>query len=314
MKEKKEKTKEAPAPAKSALAKERIVKVWELKFPRINWLYMIKTIFVAILFLGATVFFAHVCARVQNEYLALLMNPQGNLELWILIPSAIAALSVAAGILVTLVRPSGIIFDCFVLSAALLVELLGVNVNSLIIAVIYLVIAVSYSQSVIAQFGNQIRFTMHPLVDGNKLFLLSLVLIVSVSFALGYQYDSVNRGFVIPPEIKTAANEAILKQADDAIGKMDQNPGGEVQQAILDKAKESVDKMWTGFESQIKSIQFPLMPVMMGSLLMTTLQIIMILLGWIPLIFTTIILSLLKVTRFSKILTETREVETLMLE
>ncbi len=312
MKEKKEKTKqmhEMPANEKHSRAKESAPKHISL-----NWFYVIKTVTIALLFLGATIFFAYVCDRIQNEYLALLMDPQANLALAIMILAAILALCAATGILVALVRPVWLGLICFLTSALLLVEIMGISVSSLIITAVYLLFATTYSQSVTAKLGNQIKFTLHPLADGQRLSLLVLVLIVSAAFGLGYYNDSVNRNFIIPPEIKTEVSKSIIRQAADGIDKMETKPSEEEIKIAMAKANENVDKMWKSLEDQIMVAKFPLMPVMMGSLLMTVLQILMIFISWVPLVLMQIIFSLLKVTRFSKILTETREVETLTLE
>ncbi|MBI4975403.1 hypothetical protein HZC20_01880 [Candidatus Peregrinibacteria bacterium] len=180
----------------------------------------------------------------------------------------------------------------------------------MILVIIYFVFALLYSLSVKNKLENQIKFSIHPIADAQKILLIILAVMASSSVAFGYLNDAATRSFVIPPEVKTSVNKFIESKMD--AGSEQVKIPEKDKKALAEKSKGEIEKMWTNLETRLKDGKNTI-AIFLASAFFTILQLILIVFSFIPLLILRILFPLLKLIHVTRIVTETKEVEQLVL-
>ena len=266
----------------------------------------VKTIFFAVLLIGAGYYFGTICMQIDQIY-ELILAPSKELLiqiLWLLL--SLSLVLVCAGLVAALIRPIWVGFIAFALSG--LAMLFGWHISPItgILSFVYVLVGVIYIRSVDGQLNQQIKFTVRPISQSQGLLLTTLIFVACVSLYLGYAGHIEREGFSIPESYVEILMELMEKQivARVPIG------GGEV----VIQFKEEFQKMIDSFiEGTVKPYE-RYIPVAMALVLFMPLVTITGLLAWVPALFLKVLFALLTVLGVTKIVTETQEVQRLIID
>ncbi|MBI5956609.1 MAG: hypothetical protein HY871_06365, partial [Chloroflexi bacterium] len=207
-------------------------------------------IFVAILVV-ANALLGVVCGRAYRQYEALFFPGPELLNLAIWAFGTMALVAVAAGLLVALVRPFWVIIVSFVLSALAMILAWEMSIVSVALGLVYVVLAIVYARSIVGELNNRLNFSVHPIGEGQGVLLLALVLLVSISFALGYREDAMRRGFIVPPAYKQTVMAMIFPRLQALIeSRSELRP--EEKAVALEQARQGVEQFWAKIETMLQ--------------------------------------------------------------
>ncbi len=270
-----------------------------------------KTGILVIILLVAGALLGVVCSRVYQQYQAL-FSPGSellNLAIWVFGTTILVA--IAAGLFVALVRPFWMIIVGFVLSALAMILAWEVSIGSLALGLVYVLLATVYGRSVVHELSNRLDFSVRSIKEGQGILLLALILLISISFALGYREDAMRRGFIVPPAYKQTVMEMITPRLQASIeSRSELSP--EEKTAALDEVRHGVEEFWTRTERTLQPYaQF--VPVGLALILIWVLETLLSLVSWVPLLVLSVIFPLLKLLGVTRVVTETREIRRLTL-
>lgn len=224
---------------------------------------------------------------------------------------AIALVAITAGLAAILIRPFWLLILSFALSAGTIPLYLGTTTTLIAITAVYMLSMILYAFSVKKKLENQIKFSIHPLADAQKILLILLVVIVSAAFALGYMSDALRRNFIVPPEVKTKVNASAVSFIEKKL-ENEKMPIKE-KKAVIENATKKIQEVWTELDTRLKDNGKNIIAILLGITAFTTLQCIMMFTSWIPSMILACIFPLLKVTHIAQIVMETVEAERLVL-
>lgn len=252
-----------------------------------------------------------VCDRVYKQYEALFSPGPELLNLAIWVVGTIILVAIVAGLFVALVRPFWMIIVGFVLSALAMILAWEVSIGSLALGLVYVLLATVYGRSVVHELSNRLDFSMRPVKEGQGILLFALILLISISFALGYREDAMRRGFIVPPAYKQTVMQMITPLVQTSIESRDElRP--EEKAAALEEARHRVEEFWTRIERTLQPYaQF--VPVGLALILLGVLKTLLGLVSWVPLLVLSVIFPLLKLLGVTRVVTETREIRRLTL-
>jgi MFS family permease len=268
-----------------------------------KWL---KVTFFVLLLVGAGYFFGTVCRQIGQAY-RLILFPSGellNLLLWFLL--ALGAVAVIAGLVAGLLRPLWVGIIAFALSG--LAMLLGwqMTLGSGILILVYLLAASLYTVSVARELDERIRFSVRPISEGQGMFLIALILAACGSLYLGCAAHIEREGFSIPEFYIEMFMKPMEKQIEA------QGPAGERQEALARFRKEFRRAVDEFFKRTVKPYE-QFIPLAVAASLFMPLVTISRLLAWVPTMFLSIVFHLLKALGVIKVVSETREGQTLVI-
>jgi hypothetical protein len=197
-------------------------------------------------------------------------------------------------------------FIAFALSG--LAVLFGWHITAItgILAFVYILAGVAYTRSVDGQLNQQIKFSVRPISQSQGILLTVLILVACGSLYLGYAEHIEREGFSIPESYVEILMELMEKQivARVPIG------GGEV----VVQFKEEFQKIIDGFiEGTVKPYE-RFIPLAMALGLFMPLVTITGLLTWVPALFLKVLFTLLTALGVVRTVTETREVQRLIID
>jgi len=267
----------------------------------------LKTALFAALLVGAGFFFGTICPQIGHAY-ELILAPSEELLtvlLWFLL--AVGAVTVSAGLVAALVRPVWVGFIAFALSG--LAMLLGwqvTMVSSLLVAV-YLLAACVHTVGVARELGERIRFSVHSISAKQGILLMSLVLVACGSLYMGYAAHIEQEGFSLPDIYIEAFMEQLEKQIEARVPVEEREKVvGEFREEFLRGVDEFVEETVKPYEG--------LIPLGMAAGLYMPLLTITRLLAWVPTVILSLFFRLLTVSRMTKVIYETQEVEKLVID
>jgi hypothetical protein len=266
----------------------------------------VKVIFFAVLLIGAGYYFGTICMQIDQVY-KLILAPSKELLvqiLWLLL--SLSLVLVCAGLVAALIRPVWVGFITFALSG--LAVLFGWHISAItgILAFLYVLAGIAYSRSVDGQLNQQIKFSVRPISQSQGILLTVLILVACGSLYLGYAEHIEREGFSIPESYVEILMELMEKQivAGVPIG------GGEV----VIQFREEFQKMIDGFIEGTVEPYERFIPLAMALGLFMPLVTITGLLTWVPALFLKVLFTLLTALGVAKTVTETREVQRLIID
>ena len=266
-----------------------------------KWL---KVTFFAALLVAAGYFFGTICWHVGRAY-ELILYPSGqllNLLLWFLL--ALGILAAIAGLVAALLRPVWIGIVAFALSG--LAMLLGwqMTLESGILILVYLLAASVYAVGVARELNQRIRFSVRSIGEGQGMLLMALILVACGSLYVSYAAHIEREGFSVPESYVEMLREQIEKQIEARV------PAEQREEMVAGFREEFQSATDGFFESTVKPYE-QFIPLAIAAGLFTSLVTITRLLAWVPTVLLSIVFPLLKVLRVTKVVSETREVQTL---
>jgi len=220
---------------------------------------------------------------------------------------AMAAVAVAAGPVAALVRPVWVGMIAFALSG--LTMLLGweVTVASGFLVLVYLLAASVYATGVARELDERIRFSLHAISQRQGILLMALVLVACGSLYIGSAADIEREGFSIPRPYLELFMEQMEKRIEAQV------PDGERQQAVT-KFREEFWRTVDGFSERTLKPYERFIPVLIAVGLFFSLVTITRLLAWVPTALLGVIFPLLRSLGVTKVVTDTMEVQRLVLD
>jgi hypothetical protein len=272
---------------------------------------IIKTaIFVFLLFI-ASIPFGAACGQIYHQYEALFFPKLELLILAIWVFGAMILVIVAAGLVAALVRPFWVIIAAFVLSAlAMILAMIltwKISIAPVVLGLVYAVLAIAYARSVVHELNNRLNFSVHAIGERQRTLLFALILPVSISFALGYREDALRRGFIVPPVCKQAVMEMMI------MPRLQAQIESRSELRPEEKAEQVIERFWANTETTLQPYaQF--IPAGLALMLIWTLQTLLSFISWVPPLVLSVIFPLLKLTRVTRVVVQTREVQRLTLD
>ncbi len=271
---------------------------------RNKWL---KFTFFTFLLIGAGYFFGTICSQISRAY-DLMLYPSWellNLLLWLLL--SLGGLMIAAGLIAALLRPLWIGIMAFILSGlAMLLGWRQMTVGNGILILVYLLVAFFYTVVVARELNERIRFSVRPISEGQNILLMVLILVICGSLYFGCVDYVEQEGFTPPQFYIKMFMEQMEKQIEARV------PAKERQEVITQFRKEFQHTVDEFFESTVKPYE-RFIPLAIAAALFMPLVTITRLLVLVPTVFMSIIFSLLKVLGMVKLISETREVQRLVI-
>ena len=269
-----------------------------------KWL---KITFFTLLHIGAGYFFGWVCRDIGVAYELILLPSSELLTLLLKLLVAVAALLVTAGLVAALLRPLWIGCLAFVLSG--LAILLGweISILAAVLTLIYVLAGVIYTIGVEREMRERVRFSIRSISTGQAVLSMSLILVACGSLYLGYKEYIDKEGFSLPePYI-----ELILDQMEKQIELPETEEEGDLDVSELrETLKQNMEDMI--YEKVMPYEAF--IPLGLSAGVLMSLITITSLLLWLPMLILRILFSLLNTSGVTTIVSETREVQQLVLE
>ncbi|MBM3180413.1 MAG: hypothetical protein FJZ86_08665 [Chloroflexi bacterium] len=252
-----------------------------------------------------------VCGRVYRQYEALFsLGPElFNLAIWVL--GTIALVAMAAGLVVALVRPFWVIIVAFVLSVVALILAFEISIVSLGLGLVYLLLAMVYARSVIGELNDRLNFSVRPIKEGQGGLVIALILLVSISFGLGYREDALRHGFIFPPAYTQIMKGIVFPRLQAQIeSQSEMRP--EEKAAALEKAEEEFEQSLLGMETMFQPYA-PFIWVVLAFMVSGILKILQGFVSWVPPLVLSGIFPLLELLGMTRVVTEMREIKRLIL-
>jgi len=269
-----------------------------------KWL---KFTFFTILLIGAGYFFGTICRQIGQAY-NLILSPSEELLyllLWLLL--SLGGLMVAAGLVAALLRPLWIGIIAFILSGlAMLLGWRQVTIGNGILILGYLLIAFFYTFVVARELNERIRFSVRSISEGQNILLMVLILVICGSLYFGCVSRIEQEGFSPPKFYIKMFMEQMEKQIEARV------PAKERQEVITQFRKEFQRTVDEFFESTVKPYEKYISLGIIAVLFMPLVTVTR-LLVWVPTLLMSIIFSLLKAMGAVKLISETREVQRLVI-
>ncbi|KAF0106462.1 MAG: hypothetical protein FD146_2553 [Anaerolineaceae bacterium] len=269
---------------------------------------IVKMIALIVFLLAANVLFGLTLNRAESRFDAMFTLDLDLLVLALWVFGSMLLVAFAAGIAAALVRPFWATALAFFLSALAVLPFWGLDWIPAAFVLVYFLLALVYANNVRNEMEQRIRFSAAPVQREQKALLSALALLVSVAFALGYQRDAAQKGYVLPPAFKQVMVDAIVpapgSEAGDLLGQF--GPAAEQQM------RQEAERIWAGMEEQLRPFAAYL-PIALALLVFGILEFLLNLVSWIPLVLLAGIFPLFTALGITRTETETKEVARLVL-
>jgi ABC-type multidrug transport system fused ATPase/permease subunit len=269
-----------------------------------KWL---KTALFAVLLVGAGFFFGMICKQIGNAY-ELVLAPSGELLtllLWFLL--GVGAVTVSTGLVAALVRPVWGGFIALALSG--LAMLLGwqVALVSSFLVVVYLLAACVYAEGVARDLNERVRFSVRSTSAGQSILLTALALVACGSLYAGYAAHIEQEGFSLPEAYIEVFMEQLEKQIEVRVP-------AEEREEVVGEFREGFRRTIDEFVEQRVKPYEELIPLGVAAGLFMPLVTITGLLAWVPAVVLSLVFRLLTVLGVTRVVSETQEVERLVID
>lgn len=269
-----------------------------------------KIVVLAILLIASGFFLGAALERLNQQYHLILLLDRDFLYvlLWLLL--AVVSVAVTGGLVAALVRPLWISLLAFAVSALAAFIAWEVGLASAVAALIYLIIALSYSRGVAEALKNRLRFSVEPISGSQSMLLTGLAIAASTSLYFGYAAEIEENGFAFPPAVKEMIGEISMAPMRTQI-EAQTDLTSEERDALLTEMTGSFEEQWMGpMEEMMRSYE-KFIPLVVAFILLQLLAVINSLFSWIPSVILSIIFPILTALGVTRKVTETREVERL---
>ncbi len=266
---------------------------------------LVKTIIFIVLLIAASCYLGNICHQIGQLGDTIFSPSMDTLHpfLWLLL--ALALVAITAGLVAALVRPLWICFVAFALSSLAVLFIWGINLIGIVLAVLYLLAGLLYSQGVAKGLNERINFSVRPIKDNQTILLIVLIIAACACFYSGYAAQIENEGFTTPPfviDMVTGMAEGQMEELTDLTPE-------EKEQATAEFREQ--------FERQVEDWIKPyqqLIPIGIAVMLLSILMTIFSLISWLPTLILTAIFAILAVFHVTKVVTETQEVKRLTID
>jgi len=266
---------------------------------------LVKTIIFIVLLIAASCYLgviSHHIGQLGDTIFSLSMDTLYPF-LWLLL--ALVLVAITAGLVAALIRPLWICFIAFALSGLAVLFIWGLNLIGMVLAVLYLLAGLLYSQGVAKGINERINFSVRPIRDNQTILLIVLIIAACALFYSGYSAQIESEGFTTPSFVIDMVMEIAEGQIEGSANLTPQ----EKEQAITEFREQ--------FEQQVKDMIEPyqrFIPIGIAIILLEILMLIIELFSWLPILILRAIFAILAACHVTKEVTETQEVKRLTID
>lgn len=272
----------------------------------LDWLFELKRreiVFLALLVLcGGVIGF--LCGRVSHQYLELFFPFSQALESAAWVIGTLLVTSMVITLVSAFLRPLRVILFGHALGAIAFLLVWWGGWIAFAGAILYMAGMTLHAWILTGELGRRLEFSMRPLLYEQRKIFMVMALLLSVSFASGYQFAAQDE-LRIPENFKRAAEEMMLSGLETQVHNQ---PGLDPleREIFLEQTRTNLDNTWTGFEATVQpyvrfiplGLILPLYFLVMGLLDS---------LGWVPYLLLLLAFRLLKRFGILRIVSETSE-------
>lgn len=259
-------------------------------FNKLNTGKFLKTIIFTLLLIITSCFFGIICHRIGELGDAIFSPTLETLYLFLWLLLALALVAVTAGVVAVLLRPFWVCVVAFALSGLAMLLVWEFSLLSSVVVALYFLAGLLYSRGVAKGLEERIKFSVQPISDNQTILLLVLVIVICVSFYLGYARQIEREGFSTPPFI----TDRVVRMA---------NPEPDEKEKFIAEFEKGVENAIRPYEQFI--------PIGIAIALFFLLRTVIGIFSWVPVLFLRILFSILTCLQVTKMVTETREVKRL---
>lgn len=266
----------------------------------------IKIVIFSVLLIGAGYFFGTVCGQINQVY-NLILAPSVEILyqfLWFLL--AVLIIAVVAGLASALLRPVWIGIIAFAFSGAAMLLGWQITTTSSILAVLYFLAGVIYMFVVSSKLNQLIKFSVQPVVKSQGILRIILILMACASLYLGYMSHIEKNGFSVPEQYFEILIGQVEKQVKAQVSEKEYK---KIMPGLREELRGAIDKFSKGTIGPYGRF----IPLIIAICLFMPLVTIVQLLSWIPAIFLCVIFPLLERLGVLKTVSETGEIQRLVI-
>lgn len=267
----------------------------------------LKTSFFAALLIGSGYFFGTVCVQIGQAYERVL-SPSGDLlGLLLCFLLALGAVAVTAGLVAVLLRPMWVACIAFALSGLAMLLRWQVTMASGILVLVYVLSASLYAIGVARELRERIRFSVLAVSGRQGILLMVLVLVACGSLYLGCAAHIEREGFHLPQAYTDLLMERAAKEVSARVPAQESQ---EVMSQFRERLQQVIDEF---FERTVRPYErfIPLavsIGVFMSLVTVTRLG------AWVVTAILSAVFPLLNVLGVTTVVSETREVRSLVIQ
>jgi hypothetical protein len=265
-----------------------------------------KTALLAILPIGAGLWFGTLCRHMGRAYQLFLFPPRGLLRLLLWLILSQLALAVTAGLIAVLFRPRQLAFATFGLSGAALLLGWGWTAPNVLFSFFYVVAALAFTAVTQRELWLRIHFSVRPVAENWRYVAIVLLLLVTVSFYNGFSEHVRDKGLAVPE-----------RQADDWTGDIATDVVDGIPLSSLQMLRqEAVGRVQRVLKDQLQALVRRIeryIPPVATVMLFLTLLAVTWLLWWVPILILYVLFAVLLSLDVAQMVTETIEVQRLVL-
>lgn len=275
-----------------------------------------KAIIFIVLLIGAGVVFGFLLKFVYATNLDFTISIESMIRMLAYIVLAESLFIMGFGFSSLFLKPLWLRILVFVISVGVLLFYMEINIISGILLAVLFLFSLLYNAVLVRKIDNQINFSAHPFEEAQKMLLLILSVVLSVTFAQGYINTATANGAAIPARFDTQIRSYIQKQAEGVVtGQIEekkQKISDKDKNTLVEKAQEELLKPFNDLVVELNK-QIKYIGIFLGVLFFSFLIFADRLLSWIHYLILRLFLGILSLVRVTKTETETVEVERLTL-
>jgi hypothetical protein len=262
--------------------------------------------FMALLLIASGYLFGMVCERIGGAY-ALILSPSRGLGVLLLqFLLALAAVLTSAGLVAVLLRPLWLGMAAFALSALALLGAWQITPPIGLLALLYGVTGAAYVMAVERELGQRLKFSAHPVIDSQSALRVVCIVVACGSLYLGSAPRIRREGLTIPDTYLEPLAAQMERQILASV------PPEQRTQAVQE-FRVQFQQMMDGLVESVLGRHQGLLPLLFVAGVFMSLMTAVNLLAWVPGLGLDLLFPMLGVLGVTQTITETREVERLVL-
>ncbi|MBV6452615.1 MAG: hypothetical protein MHPDNHAH_03373 [Anaerolineales bacterium] len=221
-------------------------------FLKLDWLTQLKRkeiVFLALLVVSGG-WTGYLCGRVATQYSELFVPFSQALKSAAWVIASLIVIEVMVGVASALLRPLRLLLFGHSLGAVALLLIWRDGWIAFAGAFVYFAGMAWYSRVLASELDRRLEFSLRPLVYEQRKIIITLSLMLSLSFAWGYRLTAQDQ-LVIPQGYKNAAEEMLLSSLESQVqNQPDLDPIA--RDLYIEQARKTLDNSWNRIESSIQ--------------------------------------------------------------
>jgi hypothetical protein len=273
---------------------------------RPNMRRVLKMGLLALPLVAAAWFFGTVCRRMEGGHLLLILAMRDLVPLLRDLVLALALLAVTSGIVALLFRPLSMAAVAFVISGVALLVGCGVTPPHLLLALLFVLAALSHSAITQRDLSQRVRFSIGAVSASELALLVVLAAVAAAAVYLGAASYTQKEGFSIPERYSSEFAERLSSRVAAAFPSL-------IREQVHDGLRSYTEQFLTEELERLMKPVTPYVPITAALALFLPLLAVSYVLSWVVLPVLWLVLVLLRAIGVTRITSETIEVKTMVL-